>query len=788
MILHAQQHGSYKTGVADLPYASGSIPRAIQPQVARWMTSRFDFLIDGTLNFAPYLNGISWSKYTESAYLYAPQVYPFIHEMAATNGFSNPENILLHINQDYTVSAGLAWKNLDQFDFFEQPGFLTNGSGTPAQAVNGAFTLVGGTYTDVTASLYDGAHQTTMAGDLLLGYAEPFDLVNVSVLTGRAGGAVSWQYWNGNWSALTPASDTTNAFASSGVMQFKPPPDWVPSVVNGSRSKYWIRAMVSQATVNPVLSRVYGDDWASHSGTNNIRGWSASDPNRVNVGLGNLEYNPNPPANATARFRYQARATGFWAPNVAFGNPADVQNGQSTWAMSRITNWQTEYAAVGLSYNSAFLDDGGAQPAVTSPAMPIESLSDLGSGNTWEGSVSAMLTAFRNQMRATRGNNFKVGINTPDQTLARLGDFSLDELVWGAPLTGNIPYTMFDGYLPAANPLNTNGIFAAWDNMHFGGSLSGYPFRWDRANRSPIAMLASQAIAGNPNVSMFYNTLGWSYPNSDEYYYWSPGNITLAAPVSADASNASKALVLSDDSAIALPGGPIWSNPAVASSAAQAGNIYGYAFLIGSDIIQPFKDSAGHWHTYSAILSGYPAGTPVKFAMMGHQAVDPVPSAANVWYWAAHFPAMDVDLGQPDPNGWNHGARDTKYIVAPASSGNPSGCKGQYSCPEFWRRDFINAIVIAHVFHDGNMPSELDTYGPATPIQLGGSFYPLSADGTTGAAITTLQLRAGEAAILLKSPAAPPEPAGPPERGNGGTVGAKDIPSGDARPNLPPLE
>ena len=56
---------------------------------------------------------------------------------------------------------------------------------------------------------------------------------------------------------------------------------------------------------------------------------------RVNVGLGPLEYNPNPPAGATARFRYQARFGGAWAMNLQFGNPANIQRGQRAWANYR---------------------------------------------------------------------------------------------------------------------------------------------------------------------------------------------------------------------------------------------------------------------------------------------------------------------------------------------------------------------------------------------------------------------------------------------------------------------
>ena len=94
--------------------------------------------------------------------------------------------------------------------------------------------------------------------------------------------------------------------------------------------------------------------------------------------------------------------------------------------------------------------------------------------------------------------------------------------------------------------------------------------------------------------------------------------------------------------------------------------------------------------------------------------------------------------------------RDRSYITPPASSGNPEGCVKPAGCGEIWRRDFTNAIILVKALHDSTYGFELDTYSPY--IQLGGTYYLLNADGTTGNAITQVQLRAGEAAILMKSP------------------------------------
>ena len=135
---------------------------------------------------------------------------------------------------------------------------------------------------------------------------------------------------------------------------------------------------------------------------------------------------------------------------------------------------------------------------------------------------------------------------------------------------------------------------------------------------------------------------------------------------------------------------------------------------------------------------------------MGHLAVDPIPDWHNVWYWANYFPAMSVDIGVPASDGWKGGARDLAYIKSPASSGYPAGCVNAAGCGEIWRRDFTNAIILLKAAHDNTYGFELDTYSPY--IQLGGTYYLLNADGTTGTGVTQVRLRAGEAAILMKSP------------------------------------
>ena len=69
-------------------------------------------------------------------------------------------------------------------------------------------------------------------------------------------------------------------------------------------------------------------------------------------------------------------------------------------------------------------------------------------------------------------------------------------------------------------------------------------------------------------------------------------------------------------------------------------------------------------------------------------------------------------------------------------------------CSDVWRRDFTKGIVLFRPWKSGSqIETELDTQSQA--LALGGTYYPLSADGTLGAPVTSVSLRGGEGAILM---------------------------------------
>jgi hypothetical protein len=118
-----------------------------------------------------------------------------------------------------------------------------------------------------------------------------------------------------------------------------------------------------------------------------------------------------------------------------------------------------------------------------------------------------------------------------------------------------------------------------------------------------------------------------------------------------------------------------------------------------------------------------------------HQSVDPIPHVDQVKRWATYFPAMGVELGTP-------GARNLLW----KSHTEIGGMR------DVMRRDFANAVVLHRGATWDTSDGEYNSY--SLPMGLDGTYYPLNADGSTGAGITSIVLRTGEGAILLKSPLA----------------------------------
>ena len=731
--------------------AIGLEPANLRGRIASWLNQKFDWTIGGEIR----TNGDApantwWTGYVDSIYLYPFQMWD-VQKTAVANRLVM-ESMLLHATIDMRVNNndGAQWTNMQQFDVFEPK--------IAGTLVSGVFLSDGKSYQDVTHQSWYGSPVTTVSNTLYVGYMEPFDQVNFTLTAARVGGTVDYQYWNGSrWTPLAIQSDGTSGLAGSGQLYFHPPKNWVQVSVNGSKPKFWLRLIVKGTSKNPVFTKVTGDDWSLASPGKNLRGWSSNDPHRINIGT-RMEYNPTPPADATAKFRYQARMSNI--NNTTFGNLSDIQRGIRTW--SRFLSDAAD-AAILPGTDAVMIDDYGATPArVTSPKNFI-SYTDFKQPVSWAAEAEATYAALLERLHGEHGatlpgvSGFQVGSNG---YLGR-GDWAICEGWWCHVTTNasaNAVYAYhvegatltYDLALPANNPSHGKIIMTCIDPFRDWTSEPGLT-HWhyvDRANRTPIECLAMHYLGWNPNTLFAYNTTGYYYATTDEVDVYAPPT-TLTTTVQADTSAKSKPVPLRDASGCN-------------TTVEWAGGKYGLR-LGSSDFGDTVSGTlAGNvLMTTDPIYAAHEPGSPAYCVQVQHLSATEDPQVSNVYKWVNWFPARAVDLGAPDPNGYRGGAR---AVSEPGNTpwktgGAPDYVSGQSrstcddrpgGCSDVWRRDFTKAIVLLRPWNYLKIESELDT--PSRPIPLGGTYYPLKADGTTAAGVTSLSLRANEAAILMKNP------------------------------------
>jgi hypothetical protein len=106
--------------------------------------------------------------------------------------------------------------------------------------------------------------------------------------------------------------------------------------------------------------------------------------------------------------------------------------------------------------------------------------------------------------------------------------------------------------------------------------------------------------------------------------------------------------------------------------------------------------------------------------------------------WNRHwFPAMKTDIGQPTSS-WSLFATGT----------DPSNAALTY---RIYERSYANALVLYKPLSFGNGVTGTLADATAATQALGGTYYPLQSDGTLGAPITSITLRNGEGAVLIKA-------------------------------------
>ena len=125
--------------------------------------------------------------------------------------------------------------------------------------LDGAFRSPAGVDADETAGAQSAAvndmslpPQTPGANDAYkFGHSKQFDVLRLNVGTAGDGvWTVTWEYWNGAWTALAGVTDGTNGFHNAGINEvtFTRPGDWAVLNLGGLGNQYYIRANISAYT------------------------------------------------------------------------------------------------------------------------------------------------------------------------------------------------------------------------------------------------------------------------------------------------------------------------------------------------------------------------------------------------------------------------------------------------------------------------------------------------------------------------------------------------------------
>ena len=701
---------------------------------SQWLRDKFDYIVSdqGAVGMSAF-SGYAWARYLDIGGTASAYDSTLLNDWAWGAGI-DPEEVFLHSIVDYTYYAN-AWSGMDQFGKFENStkGFFQETSP--------------GVYADLTVRAYSGGG-ITCNKNFYLGYELPFDQANFTFTTPGVTTAGTWQYWNGTtWATLT-ATDGTSNLTVSGQLYFVPPADWSRHVVNGSRSKYWIRYLYTSAATPAIIGTVKGDPWYNDGVATHCRGWNGSSDTIVNSG--ELAYNPTPPANATAKFKYQSRMT-FWSVNHFLTNPADYQmiGGSSTQTAAAYIAWRVlQFPSIVPYVNGVFLDDLPIGPNVVyNPYNTTDFYTKSGGSTDYLSYTNTRLTNVTSIVHAT-SPNFRVGGNSQLKAHVPLSDYTFHEN-YNYVNTGvadgvntllltsdSTTINTFDDFLTAN--YNKPGMMSFSDvgNTTWKSGAAGKTY-WDKSNRGPLVALAKYLIGANSNTYFGYfapEGYGGIYSYVDDVYFLDPDkSTTLSANMSVDQTTGAKtisgvdfSLFPSGTSIVKIDG----TNPEVFSVTKTNST----TLTINSP-------------TVTFVNFSHSIGDRIRFATVRNQSDGVAYTNDNVLKWCNHFPAMDVNFG-------TGGTRNMSWALG-TDYGWGSGTNNNV-----WSRDYTNALVLLRGNGGPQSTTDYDTY--SVSLSLGGTYYPLKADGTTGSGITTIQLRREEGAILMKNPTGLPIDSDPP--------------------------
>ena len=151
-VITQQQQQAPPNGMVGYGLNSSNIPPGIRASFEAWLSANFQMVISGGLDLTAYRGpGNAWPGYVDGCCILLTDIYSYVLETAATQGWSDPDGPFLHMNIDYQPSPPI-YSGIDQFDAYEQK--VGDSPGRPAYAINGIFTLDGSTYKDVTVRAY----------------------------------------------------------------------------------------------------------------------------------------------------------------------------------------------------------------------------------------------------------------------------------------------------------------------------------------------------------------------------------------------------------------------------------------------------------------------------------------------------------------------------------------------------------------------------------------------------------------------------------------------------------
>lgn len=702
------------------------------PRAGQFVAERFDVRIAGSPNPRSWNPNIKWAQYRDFASFYYLAEYWKIRDHAAANGWPY-EDYMLHCAIDHKNSQ--RWTKIGKFGE-DQPDSLN-------RATKGVMIANGSSYKDNSEEAWSPATGDVALGNnnkMYIGYPEPFDMINVVIATSRSGGSAAWEYWNGSgWSALTVTDGTAGFSQAAGstvyVVLFTPPEDWAPVSVNSSRNRFYVRVGISRASTKPVLSRIYGDNWETN---NQERGWNNTDPNIIQV-AGGYAYNPTPPGAATARFRYQARVRSFWASR----NDAFLANDDSQSGPGGIKYWP-RYLADGTiesltsgKHNALLLDNGDSVPE--NVGTPPLSAMDWATPYTPKARRAAMGMAMQQIVSRVKATHPKAWIGANVAFRRASVCFQLDFCHFENQIQAASQYDYAnkygtDGDLlatfdtlsdPSLNTHGTVGFMVVQNNETIDPlDPTKTAYWWDRADRRPIAALATFYIGwnGDATTGFSYNAHGFTYSQDDNFYYLCCDTVTTT-PITGSPTTNPQRFNIADTS-------QFW-NPASRELAVVIGD------PPNADYVGITSWTGKTLTTNGIIRHDWPTGTRVTIRKEGRQGSMVIPRDRLLWQ-SIWFEAMAVDLGVPTA------PRNLSWKTA-ADYGGSAGST------DIRMRPYSKGMVILRPVAAVRSAARMNECSDA--MDLGGAYYRLHADGKTEVTpYTSIRLREGEAFIGLTLP------------------------------------